>query len=950
MAMELVYTSATKGIKPGSFGFCTVACSREMNERTILTLEKISGYRRVNSSSAQSPTVYAHLFVEGGGETKRVLSRIGDAGLDYSKRDNKIACHFLLDANDLIEAGPAALFSVPNLFVEKWNEKPKYFERPIVFPRIPVLKTTLDGWKKLAVDPGWAGVLASTAFNARSTILIVDPELDVLRLFQEAIALLPENARWNVTFSTYFTKAAPGVRCQWKAIIKGAPEEAVYRVLPDALLLDLTCPQLLKDPKSRLVNNMTANYVDKARAAASSTSWNDPFVSPTPRYVEHETTRRDEQSPGLETPVVEPALSPEEFERNYKNSLETSIPNIRDENPRRVSKRASTRRRNVSFSVNVDARSQKKDSAKNSLLVGWGLWAGLGFIITAALVLIVLQFTNTDLNGDDDKELARNVKEDLPVENAITFPGKIEAERDPFALSTPKDEEPDDKTARKQKNNRESRVNKKTFDTEERFGEIPEGGLGAKKSSDSAKRRVNQDEDDDFFENDNGYAGKSNGYAKSSKRESYNRETNNEDSYGEDSVTQTNSTCSPDRISDVDLSENVANSRQTSTNTSVLDKRDSQTVRDFIERVDSGELAVDFDVFKEPYETGNLLRQDVRGNVLAQFQEVCKLCKRLDATIEITCDIEEDVEGKRWFLNGRNRRITKKIDFNDDSISAMIFSVETKDHNSPGYLRLEFANSNSEDPLLAFAASDVETRDYFLAAAKFKWEIKFSDEKFAEYEGFASKFNQLLKPTYFKPDTNVNISAFNEMAKTLDESRLALATENLDADSKKNYLYVVQCRSKELPDNVDVTAKRVKNSIDFIFSYKLGAYDKCEFMTLNINKNNNGKLLHCDKFYDPIEVENELTDYFTRKIEREALNSRSNSRPVYGDLEVRVENYVRDARKEIESAVAARYQFEVRIVPTRLNDGSRSNECSTLLGIMSVGRGTEPDGERRKRN
>ena len=52
MAFELVYTSVPKGLKPGSYGFCTVACSKELPESVVSTLEKISGYRRVSQSNA----------------------------------------------------------------------------------------------------------------------------------------------------------------------------------------------------------------------------------------------------------------------------------------------------------------------------------------------------------------------------------------------------------------------------------------------------------------------------------------------------------------------------------------------------------------------------------------------------------------------------------------------------------------------------------------------------------------------------------------------------------------------------------------------------------------------------------------------------------------------------------------------------------------------------------
>ncbi len=247
MATELIYTSAPAGLKPGTYGFCVVACTRGLKESYATALQSLSGYRRLFSPESgrerQNPVVYANYVVEIGGVPTRVLSRVGDAGYDYSNRTNKIAHHLILSNSELASAGPAALFAVPNLFVERWNSKPTYIEQEKKIPTPTEAPLRGSYWKELTGDSEWARALAATVSTDRSVLLIVRPDCDVLRLYREALELLPPRQRWNATFSTYFTSVPPGVRCQWKAVITGSPEEEQLRARRDTLVVDLTDPR-----------------------------------------------------------------------------------------------------------------------------------------------------------------------------------------------------------------------------------------------------------------------------------------------------------------------------------------------------------------------------------------------------------------------------------------------------------------------------------------------------------------------------------------------------------------------------------------------------------------------------------------------------------------------------------------------------------------------------------
>ena len=101
MSRQLIYTSAPRGLKPGSAGFCTVAADGGMSQPLMTKLELLSGYEfRYNLSDAnadRNPINFCHTRITLGGRTCSVLSRVAFSGADYSGRTNKIAHHFLLE-------------------------------------------------------------------------------------------------------------------------------------------------------------------------------------------------------------------------------------------------------------------------------------------------------------------------------------------------------------------------------------------------------------------------------------------------------------------------------------------------------------------------------------------------------------------------------------------------------------------------------------------------------------------------------------------------------------------------------------------------------------------------------------------------------------------------------------------------------------------------------------
>jgi len=246
MSQEIVYTSAPKGLKAGSRGFCTVASTSGMAVNLAERLESLSGYRHAylphEEKASLNPVNYSHQTVTVGGRKYHVLSRICNAGLDYTQRSNKLAHHVALDQREAMAApgGPAWVLKDDDFCVTQWSGDPRHLPSG----RTPRTDDCPQGkcvaWAKATGDAGWAGVLAeSLEKNAgRPMSIIFKPETDTLQLLVEAISLLPAEKRWNVTFSTYCTNAASDV--QWRFLLEGTDEATKIQRNPHAPKIDLT--------------------------------------------------------------------------------------------------------------------------------------------------------------------------------------------------------------------------------------------------------------------------------------------------------------------------------------------------------------------------------------------------------------------------------------------------------------------------------------------------------------------------------------------------------------------------------------------------------------------------------------------------------------------------------------------------------------------------------------
>lgn len=285
MPHEILYTSAPRGLKPGSQGFCTVVSSMGIPTLLAEKLESLSGYRQVYTGDQASlnPVNHTHVALTISGRKYHVLSAVRDAGQDYTQRSNKLAHHVALESGELPPAGAAALLATPGFCEAIWNGEPRLLPAARKIPAVDRPVKICQAWTNVTGDAGWAGVLAETVLQhpARPTVLVFPPGLEVLPLVVEAVALLPADRRWEATFSTYFTKASTGTDCLWRFVLEGTPEaQAARRTGP---VWDLTRP-MDRAQGGSLVNTARTGIAVRVepaslagRAPAAIKSSPDPF-------------------------------------------------------------------------------------------------------------------------------------------------------------------------------------------------------------------------------------------------------------------------------------------------------------------------------------------------------------------------------------------------------------------------------------------------------------------------------------------------------------------------------------------------------------------------------------------------------------------------------------------------------------------------------------------------
>ena len=111
MAQQLVFTSTPQGLEPGRSGYCTVARHKDLRHRLVRELERLSVYDFGQQTGSTRSDISIFRKMPLGSEEYYVLTKICDAGLDYTNRTNYLAHHLVLDGFEI-----ATCPSLPRFF------------------------------------------------------------------------------------------------------------------------------------------------------------------------------------------------------------------------------------------------------------------------------------------------------------------------------------------------------------------------------------------------------------------------------------------------------------------------------------------------------------------------------------------------------------------------------------------------------------------------------------------------------------------------------------------------------------------------------------------------------------------------------------------------------------------------------------------------------------------
>jgi GTPase-associated protein 1, N-terminal domain type 2 len=234
MPHQLIYTSAPRGLVAGRSGHCTVARSASLREALILQLEKFCYYQHLSLSGGQDRPIFASRIVDLRGARFHVLSRIQDAGLDFTGRTNFVAHHLVFAPEELHQSPtpPVILRDWPG-WATSWTKEPQLLEH--------------EDWSTLTALAGKTSLPAQTwqrvtgvAVNAfglletrpGASFLVDDqPDETVLQLFAESMELLEVRdprrdfriAAWQYTFTTSMQEQDNPADFRWRCIHSDNP-------------------------------------------------------------------------------------------------------------------------------------------------------------------------------------------------------------------------------------------------------------------------------------------------------------------------------------------------------------------------------------------------------------------------------------------------------------------------------------------------------------------------------------------------------------------------------------------------------------------------------------------------------------------------------------------------------------------------------------------------------
>jgi hypothetical protein len=209
MAWKLIYTSAPRLLQAGRSGFGTVARHREIPPLVAETAEKSSQFSRQTGLDS-SRAIFAYRLARSSAGTFHLLTRISDAGTDYSGRTNHLAEHLILSDQEALGLGAQGYTPAGVMLAYEWTgyegQARWLGDEDLWQPSATDANTGGSHWHAATTDANRVKLLASA--EAQSGAVLEYPAHYqseahpwVLWLFAESQCLCPQSG-WGITFTT----------------------------------------------------------------------------------------------------------------------------------------------------------------------------------------------------------------------------------------------------------------------------------------------------------------------------------------------------------------------------------------------------------------------------------------------------------------------------------------------------------------------------------------------------------------------------------------------------------------------------------------------------------------------------------------------------------------------------------------------------------------------------
>lgn len=234
MPQQLIYTSAPRGVVAGRSGHCTVARSATMREALMLQLEKLSYYQHLSLSGGQERPIYSCRVVDIRGSRYHVLSRIQDAGLDFTGRTNFLAQHLVFTPEEVRQfPSPPVILRGWTGWVKSWSKEPQLLENED-WSGLAGLSGSVSvpatNWQQVTGDAvnGYALLESRVGIAFRVDNLT---EAQILALFAESLELLElrdprrdfRATAWQYTFTTSMQEQDNPADFRWRCLHSDNP-------------------------------------------------------------------------------------------------------------------------------------------------------------------------------------------------------------------------------------------------------------------------------------------------------------------------------------------------------------------------------------------------------------------------------------------------------------------------------------------------------------------------------------------------------------------------------------------------------------------------------------------------------------------------------------------------------------------------------------------------------